>query len=182
MSRKRLTTVKTSKITVAGQTYRLVEFGLDAIHLAPLNSTKTLCGRTGGRPISTTAPTCKRCLASIDRQLPVATADPADIAAVTNWARQTLGTRLCTEIRDVPAELIPAVRAAIRSVLRELGRTGHTYVDQFGVISGAIWPRTKEENRRGEMELMKTMARAKDPTNQSPPERPWSTSWRDLTL
>lgn len=176
MSRKRVTTVKTSKITIAGHTYRLVEFGLKAIHLAQLHSMRTLCGRTGGRPINTTAPTCKRCLSSIDRRLPVATADPADIAAVTDWVRQTLGTRLSTEVRDVPAELIPAVRSAIRSVIRELGRTGHTSVDEIGVVSGAIWPRTAGEH------LLRAMARSKDAANQSSPERPWSTSWRDLTM
>lgn len=176
MSSKRVTTVKTSKITIAGQRYRLVDFGLEAIHLAPIKTMRTLCGRAGGQPISTTAPTCKRCLASIDRRLPVAAIDPADIVAVTNWVRQTLDTRLSTEIRDVPAELIPAVRSAIRSMIRGLGRTGHTSVDELGVISGAIWPRTGAEH------LLRAMARSKDPADQSLPERSWSTSWRDLTM
>ncbi len=101
---------------------------------------RTLCGRQwldmaggDGGPLSehgldAAAPSCRRCLASIDRRLP--TVEPDDrIGLLSQLATEAVRQVGSAEINHVPGDQMESLRRAIRRTIRErLGYKSNTYV------------------------------------------------------
>lgn len=106
---------------------------------ASIWSPRTLCGRvwqhparpyedTDGSVVQPEAPTCRRCLAIVDRLLPVT--DPDDrVAALAKIAAQSVHDHGTAEIIGVPGDQLSIIRTAIRNELRNKYRyRARTYV------------------------------------------------------
>lgn len=102
----------------------------------PRWSPRTLCGREwavmaggDGGPVGrhgevAYAPTCRRCLALIDRHFPPPTPD-SRLALVARLAADTVvEQRGFAEIHGVPGDQEPELRRTVRALIRE--RTGHS--------------------------------------------------------
>jgi hypothetical protein len=113
----------------------------------PRWSPTTVCGRewaimVGGEagPVSRSgevafAPSCRRCLALIDRHFPTPQAAPRLDLVAQVAADTVIGHRGYVEIHHVPGDQQQALRQAVRSLIRR--RTGHSV--RTHVINEAIY-------------------------------------------
>lgn len=127
------------------------------------------------------APTCKRCLALMDKLFPAPEPDDR-LALVTQIVTDLLIEHGYTEIQAVPGDQQAALRAAIRKAVR--GRTGHstrTYVHQSVVVfvCDALYDQHAEEHDRDTLEAMNAFAERIMTGGEIKPIRSpeWRTSW-----
>lgn len=74
------------------------------------------------------APTCRRCLASLDRALPKPSPD-SRIDLIASLIVEAIGAHGSAEVTGVPGDQMPALRAAARKAIRsQLGYSSRTYV------------------------------------------------------
>lgn len=149
----------------------------------------TLCGREwavmaggDGGPVGrfgevAFAPTCRRCLASIDRHFPKPPADPR-LAIVAKIAADTVvEQRGFAEIHGVPGDQQNELRAKVRSLIRE--RTGYsvrTFVSRAVVYVECqeIYDQRAEEGLREAAEALDAFYKGEPPP---PRDRYWVISW-----
>lgn len=146
----------------------------------------TLCGRpwilmAGGRQDERSedgaqAPTCRRCLALIDRLFPEPKLDDRFLLIV-ELVTDTVAEHGYAEIRDVPGDHHAALRKRVRSALRQ--RTGHgcrTYVHESMIIfvCEAIHDRHAAQREAQAREALGSFLNGEPP---GPLARPWHLSW-----
>lgn len=162
--------------------------------LEPRWSEKTLCGRQwvsmasgeGGLlhefdRAEVYAPTCKRCLALMDKLFPAPTPDDR-LALVAQVVADLVLEHGYAEIQAVPGDQHTALRAKVRSAVRE--RSGHgmqTHVRQSVIVfvCEKIYDQHAAEHARDAGEaidhLMQAVANGHEIVPTRPPE--WRTSW-----
>lgn len=124
-------------IEIQGRRYVLVEVGGgNAVHLAPTSGgnqgdlgTRTVCGRISDRVAGPSGvPSCRRCLASIDRLFPTPVPD-GRIGLIAALAVDALRAHGYAEVVGVPGDQMPALRRAVRAAIRkQLGYSSQTFV------------------------------------------------------
>ncbi len=122
----------------------------------------TLCGREwavmaggAGGPLSeyagqAFAPSCRRCLALMDAKFPKRTADKR-LPLVAEMAADMVCEYGFAEIRHVPGDQQPALRAAIRKIVRKRTSSGvqtHVYEDTIFVSCPAVYDKHATEYAR----------------------------------
>ena len=162
--------------------------------LDPQWAEKTLCGRLWVSMASgeggllhefdvdqAFAPTCKRCLALMDKLFPVPKPDDR-LGLVTRIVTDLVLENGYAEIQSVPGDQQAALRAAVRNDVR--GRTGHstrTYVHQSMVIfvCEAIYDQHAAKHDRESLEAMNALIdRIMTGGEITPVRSPeWRTSW-----
>jgi hypothetical protein len=163
--------------------------GYDRAALAePLWSPTTLCGRhwaimVGGEGSAigysevAFAPTCRRCLALIDRHFPRPTPDARLTLVAQLVADVVVDQRGYAEIHDVPGDQQDELRRTVRSLIRQ--RTGHsvrTFVANgvVVVVCQAIHDQHAGQIDREAAEAMDAFLRGEEPPRR---ERDWVISW-----
>ena len=162
--------------------------------LEPRWSEKTLCGRPWasmssgeGGPLhefdvdEVFAPTCKRCLALMDRLFPAPTPDDRLVLVIQVVTDFVLEYGYA-EIQSVPGDQQAALRARVRTAVRE--RTGHstrTHVLQSMIffVCDALYKQHAEEHDRHAREAMNMVMERALTGREIEPVRPpeWRTSW-----
>ena len=121
--------------------------------MAPRWRAITLCGREWSRRAhgdEASAPTCRRCLAIMDRQFPQPALDPR-FPLVVQFLTDMLLERGYATILRVPGDQQAAMRAAVRAAVRE--RTGyavtsHVFEDRVSFTCQPIYDQHADEHKR----------------------------------
>lgn len=131
-------------ISIQGQEFLLVGLGVNghAIHLAAKAApgdarghAKTLCGRDWTYPAEQdTAPSCRRCLASIDPLFPQPPRDPrTDLVA--SFVVDAVEEHGLAEVVGVPGDQVAELRRTVRKAIRSrLGYSSNTHVSEGRLI------------------------------------------------
>ena len=158
--------------------------------LAPRWLETTLCGRewagmaandggtlTGYHDDVAYAPTCRHCMASMDRHFPkLQASERLDLIAMA--AADLLGEHGYAEVRQVPGDQQKLLRSAVRSLVRK--QTGHSVqslVHESMVIftCDAIYDLKRAEHGRAAMEAVAAFLATGE---TRPPKTPaWRISW-----
>lgn len=153
-------------------------------------SQKTLCGREWvamiggvGGPLSgyeetAFAPSCRRCLALMDRLFP---APPVDerLPLVSWLAADQVAAHGYAEVHNVPGDQQAALRRHVRTLVRkESGHGVQTMVHDSTVfvVCKAIYDQHAEEHSRAAAEAINELL-AGDGTPQPTPRQEWHISW-----
>lgn len=158
--------------------------------LEPRWAEATLCGRVwavmiGGEGGALSdynhvafAPTCRRCLALIDRHFPKPQVDPR-LPLVAQVAADLVCERGYAELRGVPGDQQAALRKAVRELVRK--RTGHRSQTYFHdgwvhVVCEAVYAQHEQEYSREAADAMGELLFG-DGKSQPSPRPDWTVSW-----
>jgi hypothetical protein len=157
----------------------------------PRWSPATLCGREwsmmiggdGGSvsPFEETAfaPTCRQCMAVVDRQFPKPAADDR-LALVARLAADQVLERGHVEVHNVPAEQRELLRAAVRKLLRAATSQGvSTHVlpaGQIIVVCDAIYDEKSADDDAQYVASLRLFGSDESP--RIPRERDWVVNWQ----
>ena len=162
--------------------------------LDPQWAEKTLCGRVWVSMASgeggllhefdvdqAFAPTCKRCLALMDKLFPAPKPDDR-LGLVTRIVTDLVVENGYAEIQSVPGDQQAALRAAVRKDVRSrTGQSTRTYVHQSVVIfvCDAIYDQHAEKHDRENLEAMNAVVDRIMTGGEITPirSREWRTSW-----
>lgn len=124
-------------IVIQGKHYLLVEVGGgNAVHLAPTSGgnqgdlgARTVCGRISDRVADPGGvPSCRLCLASIDRLFPTPVPD-GRVGLIADLVVDALRAHGYAEVVGVSGDQMSALRRAVRAAIRkQLGYSSQTFV------------------------------------------------------
>jgi hypothetical protein len=122
------------------------------------------------------APTCRRCLAIMDKHFPAPVLDDR-FALVVQIITDTVAEHGCAEMRNVPGDQQAALRKQVRSAVRQ--RTGHglqTLVHESMVVfvCEPISQQHATEHARAAADAMNSLLTGEPVT---PMPTPWRLSW-----
>jgi hypothetical protein len=123
------------------------------------------------------APTCRRCLALIDRHFPSPTRDPRLTLVAQLAADVVVNQRGFVEILDVPGDQQDELRKTVRAMVRQ--RTGHSV--RTHSINGVVYVECPAIHNQRADQGMREVAEALDALFKGKPpprlERDWVISW-----
>src|SRR5262245_7474007 len=168
----------------------LVNYDHDALRAARWSET-TLCGRAWGVMVGGDggsispwgadpefAPTCKRCLALMDRMFPSPPAHP-QLPLIVRVVSDSVADHGYAEVHDVPGDQQTELRRRIRALVRK--ETGHScqslvHESMVVVVCEPIAQLHREEERREAAQRMGELLFSGEPVTPRPdPE--WRHSW-----
>ena len=158
--------------------------------LAPRWSPVTLCGRVWAVMIAgegeslgafsddvAFSPSCKRCLAVMDKLFPAPLPDER-LPLVAQLVAESILEHGHAEVRDVPGDQHQPLRTAVRTLVRQrAGQNCRSYVHESMIffVSEAIYAEHAEENQRAAAEAIDRALSGKDTTPVREPA--WRLSW-----
>jgi hypothetical protein len=158
--------------------------------LEPRWALETLCGRVWAVMIPgesgpwnelsdevAFSPTCKRCLAVMDKLFPAPLPDER-LPLVAQLVAESILDHGHAEVRDVPGDQQQPLRTAVRTLVRQrAGQNCRSYVHESMIffVSEAIYAEHAEENQRAAAEAIDRALSGKDTTPVREPA--WRLSW-----
>jgi hypothetical protein len=123
------------------------------------------------------SPSCKRCLAVMDKLFPAPLPDKR-LPLVAQLVAESILDHEHAEVRDVPGDQQQPLRTAVRTlVCQRAGQNCRSYVHESMIffVSEAIYAEYAEENQRAAAEAIDRALSGKDTTPVREPA--WRLSW-----